>query len=149
MRYLLKANLLTWFETSNLTAGADTELEIYEDQDGNLTSTDQLLVSDDDSGEGLRAQLVTNTDKWLTIVIKNHGTGWGMITRYTFSITTKQEQTATPTITQVPTATNIPEATPIPSPIINTDEFEDDTPPNQPGYAGPQRHTFNPPGDID
>ena len=124
VRYRLKANLLTWFETTLLQGAADTQIEVYHDEDGTLTRSDTLLGRDDDSGSGLGSLLSLQKEQsmWLTIVIRQRGAGWGPNVGYTLRITTSEQQTPTP-------------APPEPG-----DEFENDEPPHAPSYAGPQRH---------
>lgn len=133
VRYRLKANLLTWFETTQLQGAADTQIEVYHDEDGTLTRSDTLLGRDDDSGSGFGSLLSLQKEQsmWLTIVIRQRGAGWGPNVGYTLRITTSEQQTPTP-------------APPEPG-----DEFESDEPPHAPSYAGAQRHTFDPAGDVD
>jgi hypothetical protein len=114
VRFRLKANLRTWFETSDLTGYADTELLVYQDADGILTDHDPLLISDDDSGDGLgsRLSLELDSDQWLTIVIRNNSSAWGPAVGYTFTSITAEQATPTPSPTSAPTTPPHPTAIP-------------------------------------
>lgn len=117
VRYRLKAGLPTWFQTSDLTGGADTVIHVLRDDDGAINEGDVWLGSDDDSGEGLRSNLLleVEADMWVRVMIENKGSGWGPATGYSFRILTAEQATPTPTSTPRPTEMVPPPAPPLPT----------------------------------
>jgi hypothetical protein len=118
VRYRLKAGILTYFETHDLTGEADTILCVYRDDDGILTANDPLLGCDDDRGAGLSSYLVlqVSADMDVTITIANQAIGYAPPVGYSFRIVAGPN--ATPTVTPPPpTATpRLPEPSPTPYP---------------------------------
>lgn len=119
VRYRLKANIITYFETHDLTGEADTIVCVYRDDDGYLTENDPLLGCDDDSGSGLSSYLTlsTSADMDVTITIHNQAIGYAPPVGYSFRVIAGPN--ATPTMTpKPPTATPRglqPPATPYPT----------------------------------
>jgi hypothetical protein len=106
VRYRLKANVVTYFETHDLTGEGDTIVCVYRDDDGLLTESDPLLGCDDDSGVGLSSYLAlqVSADMDVTVTIVNKSLGYAPTVGYTFRIIAEPNATPTPT-SNPPTAT--------------------------------------------
>ena len=136
VRYRLKSNIITYFETHDLTGEADTIVCVYRDDDGYLTENDPLLGCDDDGGFGLSSYLTlsVSADMDVSITIQNQAIGYAPPVGYSFRIIAgpnatptmtpkpptstprplQQPATPYPTYTPYPTITAVP-ATPIPT----------------------------------
>ncbi len=126
VRYRLKANIVTYFETHDLTGEADTFICVYRDDDGTLTANDPLLGCDDDNGPGLASYLIltVSAEMDVTVTIENQAIGYAPPVGYSFRIIagpnatpspTPKPPTATPQLPQPP-ATPYPTYTPYPTP---------------------------------
>lgn len=92
-------------QTLNLAGEADTFVEVFDYQTGNL------LARDDDGGYGLASRINLYVDRELDIlvVITNKALGYGESVLYDLEIT--QEADFTPTPTPLPTQTPMPQPT--------------------------------------
>lgn len=150
VRYRLKAAVVTYFETHDLTGEADTFVCVYRDDDGFLTGADHLLGCDDDSGQGLASLLTlqVSADMDVTVTIQNQAIGYAPPVGYSFRIIAGPN--ATPTATARPptaaprpdeTATPYPTYTPYPTPTALPPS---PTTPPQPGAGAVARPTATP-----
>ena len=116
--YRLKANVQTWFRTTNLRGSADTVLTAYHLHQGHLLGRND----DDDNGFGSQIGLNLPEDTDLLIVVENKAMGYGDNVTYQFDIVTEVAQPPTtpatlyPTYTPLPTYTPFPSSTPMPQP---------------------------------
>lgn len=150
VRYRLKAAVVTYFETHDLTGEADTFVCVYRDDDGFLTGADPLLGCDDDSGQGLASLLTlqVSADMEVTVTIQNQAIGYAPPVGYSFRIIAGPN--ATPTATaRPPTATPRPEETATPYPTYTPYPTPTALPPSpttppQPGAGAVARPTATP-----